>query len=72
MARKRSGISKVRSSLYKADWLLGDIQAKSKGPKATAKRAARAGLRGRPWVGRWGSCSGEELHCHRLNSSRSR
>ncbi|MDK2855977.1 MAG: hypothetical protein PWQ41_1778 [Bacillota bacterium] len=41
MARRRSGISALRSGLYGLARLLGDIQAVSRGPKATAKRAAR-------------------------------
>ncbi|HHW19255.1 MAG TPA: hypothetical protein GXX30_10255 [Firmicutes bacterium] len=41
MARKRSGISQVRGLLYSLARLLGDIQAISKGSKATAKRTAR-------------------------------
>lgn len=41
MARKRSGISQVRSSLYSLARLLGDISAASKGPDAMAKRLAR-------------------------------
>lgn len=41
MARKRSSISRVRSGLYGLARLLGDIQAVSKGPGATAKRVGR-------------------------------
>lgn len=41
MARRRSGISQARGVLYSLARLLGDIQAVSKGPKATAKRIGR-------------------------------
>lgn len=41
MARRRSGISQLRSGFYGLARLLGDIQALSKGPKATAKRIGR-------------------------------
>ena len=39
--RRKSGISQARDILYGLTRLLGDIQAVSKGPKATAKRVAR-------------------------------
>lgn len=41
MPRRKTGISQARGFLYALARLLGDIQAVSKGPKATAKRAAR-------------------------------
>lgn len=41
MARKRSGLSQVRGSLYNLARLLGDISAASKGLDAMAKRLAR-------------------------------
>jgi hypothetical protein len=34
-------VNKIRSALYKAASLLGDIQAVRKGPKAIAKRIVR-------------------------------
>lgn len=41
MARKRSSISQARGFLYGLARLLGDIQAVSKGPGATARRMGR-------------------------------
>lgn len=41
MARRRSGISQARGFLYSLARLLGDIQAISRGPKATARRIGR-------------------------------
>ncbi|WXJ84174.1 hypothetical protein MTBGP_09640 [Moorella thermoacetica] len=50
MARKRNSISQTRSFLYGLARLLGDIQAISKGPKATARRVGRRAA-GRPPAG---------------------
>lgn len=44
MPRKRSTIAQTRSFLYGLARLLGDIQAISKGPKATARRVARRAM----------------------------
>jgi hypothetical protein len=41
MARRRSGIAGLRSELYHAARVMGDVQAISQGPGAYAKRYVR-------------------------------